>query len=378
MKTVIFITGSKSSYPFFEAAKKKGYQTLLFDLDPNAYCKKISDFFFAISADDKKQIHYEINKLKDSCNYIGVICYSSSLEALITASYLMQQLNLNGYSESSLNITYDKNELYEIMDSNNINTPERYDLNNGPENISFPCVIKCTDGIGSAGTKIIHSLQELQNYLECFNGDTSNLICEEFIPGELIHLDGFVQKGKPCLFNAVKKGVENINRTPLTKSYTPFQEVLSKREHEKLIKQIELCVSKIQIDNHYFGADVILNTQSKDFFILEVGYLLDAKMDRLLFFQGIDVYGILLDIVTDVEVHIEKRFLKKNEKSLEFVYSDRNGKLNITDHRSFIEWEKSNGEIVKIPNGVSDILGWYISDYKENNNINLDDFYEIY
>ncbi len=376
MKTVIFITGGKSTYPFVEAARKKGYQIVLFDIDPNAYCKVISDYFFAISANDKKQIYYEINKLKESCDYLGVICFSSSLKALVTASYLMELLNLNGYSEKSLNITYDKNELYEIMHRNNINTPKRYDFKNGLENISFPCIVKCVDGIGSLGTKVIYSLYEFQKYLECSNEDTSNLICDEFIDGELIHLDGFVQRGKLCLFNAVKKGVENINKTPLTKSYTPFQEVLNKKEYKKLLMQIELCVSTIQIDNHYFGVDVIIDFQSKDFFILEVGYLLDAKMDRLLFFEGIDVYGALVDIVTDVEVLKEKTFSIKIEKSLEFIYSNCNGKLNINHHHSLIEWERSNGDTVKIPNSISDILGWHVFDYKDNN-INLDDFYEV-
>jgi len=140
--------------------------------------------------------------------------------------------------------------------------------------------------------------------------------------------------------------------------------------------QIELCVSTIQIDNHYFGVDVIIDFQSKDFFILEVGYLLDAKMDRLLFFEGIDVYGALVDIVTDVEVLKEKTFSIKIEKSLEFIYSNCNGKLNINHHHSLIEWERSNGDTVKIPNSISDILGWHVFDYKDNN-INLDDFYEV-
>ena len=377
MKTIIFITGSKSTYPFVEAAKKKGYQIVLFDLDPNAYCKVLSDYFFAISANDKKNIYYEIKKLKEFCDYLGVICFSSSLNALVTSSYLMEMLSLNGYSEKSLNITYDKHKLYEIMHRNNISTPGRYDLSNGLENIIFPCIVKCAGGIGSLGTKVIYSLFEFQKYLECSNEETSNLICEEFIDGELIHLDGFVQRGNLRLFNAVKKGVENINNTPLTKGYTPFQEVLNKKEYEKLINQIEVCVSKIQIDNHYFGVDVILDLKNNDFFILEVGFLLDAKMDRLLFFQGINVYEMLVDIVTGVTVVEEKFFSKKTEKFLQFIYSNRNGKLIINHYHPLIEWEKSNGDMVKIPDSISDILGWCVFGYKENNNINLDDFYEV-
>ena len=136
-------------------------------------------------------------------------------------------------------------------------------------------------------------------------------------------------------------------------------------------------MSKIQIDNHYFGVDVILDLKNNDFFILEVGFLLDAKMDRLLFFQGINVYEMLVDIVTGVTVVEEKFFSKKTEKFLQFIYSNRNGKLIINHYHPLIEWEKSNGDMVKIPDSISDILGWCVFGYKENNNINLDDFYEV-
>jgi carbamoylphosphate synthase large subunit len=375
MKTIIFITGSKSTYPFVKAAIKKGYKTLLFDLDNNAYCKSISDYFFAISANDKKQIYRKVCELKGQCNYEGVVCFSSSLKALATASYLTELLKLSGYSERSLNITYDKNLLYENMYKNNINIPRRNDLNNGIENISFPCVVKCADGIGSLGTEIIRNQKELQEYIKSSTADVSNLICEEFIDGELIHIDGFVQKGKICLFNAVKKNVENINNIPLTKGYVPFQDVLNKKEYEGLVMQIEVCVSELQIDNHYFGVDVILVPQSEDFYILEVGYLPDAKMDRLFFYEGIDVYGMLVDIVTGVEV-LGNKISVESKKALKFIYSNRNGKLNIYRHNLMVEWEKNNGDYVKVPNSVSDILGWYVFDYKENN-INLDDFYEV-
>ena len=378
MNAIVFITGSKSSYPFAIAAKNKGFKIIVFDLEHNAYCKNISDYFYAISANDKNKILLEVNKLRITLNVLGVLCYSSSLNALTTTSFLTSMLNLKGCSEESLKITYNKNMLHEVMIDNNINTPKRYDSNISCSNISYPCIAKCADGIGSLGTEIISTENKLQSYLKNSKVDFSSLVFEEYIDGELVHIDGFVQNGKPNLFHAAKKEIQIINNIPLTSGYIPFQEILTNKKYSELMLQIKKCASEIQIDNHFFGADIILDTQADNFYILEVGYLLDAKMDRLLYHEGIDVYGILVDIVTGVDVRIKEVFSVKSEKILEFIYSNRDGNLKIKSHgQHLIEWEKNNGDSVKVPESVSDILGWHIYDNKFCHNAKLNNFYEV-
>ena len=115
MDSLIFITGSKSTFPFVEAAKKRGIRVVLFDIDPQAYCKPVSDIFFEISIVEKEKILNEINQLTDIYNFIGVISYSSSEKALITASYLSNALDLKSYSGKSVKITYNKCSLYQTV-----------------------------------------------------------------------------------------------------------------------------------------------------------------------------------------------------------------------------------------------------------------------
>jgi carbamoylphosphate synthase large subunit len=363
MNAIILITGSRSTYPFAMAVLSKGMKIILFDNDSNAYCRKICDKFYNISAFDKNKIYPIIKELESEYTFTGIICYSSLSGALRTTSYLSGKMKTKGFSEQSVIITYDKKILSKYF--TNVDTPARYEaskIKTGQQCVRYPCIIKQKDGIGSKGTIFIKSRTDLLPFIN--NNGINSFIIEDFIDGDLLHLDGYVQDNKPVFFNAVKKDVTFVNDIPLTKGYTPYLGFLDDKKNDKFINNVINIAVEIGINNHFFGVDFIRNSENDKYMLLEIGYLLDCKMDRLLYHSGVDVYDMLVDIITGCEVIIEKQVRTRKDKHLELLYAEREGQIHIdSKHNDFdlnIEWEVSGEDIVKIPDSISDLLGWYI------------------
>lgn len=62
------------------------------------------------------------------------------------------------------------------------------------ETNGYPIVIKPFDGSGSVGVEIIYSVEDLYDYLS--KGLNSNLEVEQFIEGDMYHIDGIVLSGE--------------------------------------------------------------------------------------------------------------------------------------------------------------------------------------
>ena len=125
-------------------------------------------------------------------------------------------------------------------------------------------------------------------------------------------------------------------------------------------------------------ADFIFDIKTEKYFLLEIGYLLDAKIDRLLHFSGYDIYSMLINIVIGNNMNVKNIIPTTINKSLEFIYADRIGNLKIYECQNMLlEWEKNDGESVQVPESIADILGWYIYDDFNKSNLEIDKFFKI-
>jgi biotin carboxylase len=386
MKYILIVGGSKSAHPFLCAAKNKGYGVIVVDQNQDCYCFDYCDLFIALSTFDYESVYDEIRKKKLEDYIKGVLSYSSYPKALMTVSFISSKLNLPGFSSSSVKATYDKAAINRIFYEHKVKAPKVYnaemDINQlllSHEHVQYPFVIKQINGIGSRGTRIIHNKNELIRYVSDFKSSSEKYVTEEYVEGDLYHVDGYVQNGRSCVFNAVKKLNYHLNGIPLTSGYIPFSDIIESSKYIELIEQVNRGVTSLGINNNYFGADIIINEKTGEFYILEIGYLLDAKMDRLLSHSGIDIYEMLIDIISGVDIDVSKLLSIKIEKCLDIIYAKKGGKLLINpDYFNTLEWEREDGDKVNIPNSISDLIGWYIHDFSERSKIALDKIFKIY
>lgn len=361
--SIVFITGSKSSLPFINEAKKRGFKAIVIDNDPECASKAIADRFALFSATSEELILDYLKGVSDEFEIKGVMTYSSLPFALTTASRISHEFGLPSFNKESVEITYDKGLLHQKMIESGCNLPKTFhELSKGllsSENFNFPIILKSKGGIGSLDTSIIESKKELKNILA--NKDFSKFILQDYIQGPLLHIDGYIQDGQVTFFVLLEKGILIENSVPLTKSFCRASKDYLKLEKYKLLMQsITKFINNCEMDNNFFGADFIFDEKKQDFFLLEIGYLLDVKIDRLFYKTGIDPYAIMIDLAIGKKVTTDLNPLSEMLK-LEFIYPSKIGKFfKIHDDQILFEWEKDSTVISDLPKSVSDILGWGI------------------
>ena len=356
----LVVSGSKSTFPFLQLIKEKGLVSYVFDNDSNAYCRNYCDRFFNVSAHDFNEIKQIINPYLNK--FKAVLCFSSFQGAMTSSAYLNELISKNkpiaGYTVNSVENTFNKSSQKKVLLENKITTPA---LINMPKEKDFPIVVKKNDSVGSNGVEIFHSIRSFSDkYRE---RSFENILIEKFISGRQIMVAGYVANRKISIIGLFHKYVKVINEKPLTLG---FESVLESEYFdlginiEALKNDIEAAIDALNINNHFFGVDIIIDNKGKHYSI-EYGYQLDAKIDRLLCHAGYDPYDLLMEIllgkepVNDLTVTHKKIFLQ-------FIYSNRNGVLgSVRDEGKIIELNCNIGDKVNSPKGLSDIIGWHIN-----------------
>ena len=325
--SIVFITGSKSSLPFIKEAKKRGFKAIVIDNDPECVSKAIADNFALFSAANEESILNYLKGVSDEFEIKGVITYSSLPFALSTASRISHEYGLPSFNKESVEITYNKDALQHALMSSKCNVPKTFrnlgELSFKDSQVNFPAVLKLKSGIGSLGTKIINSIEELKQNIA--QGQPNDFILQEYIDGPLMHIDGFITDGEPHFLTLFQKLTHMVNSIPLTKGFMHAPDEF--KHHEKLqalISSISDFIHKTKMDNNFFGADFIYSEAENDFYLLEIGYLMDVKVDRLLFHSGINPYSLLIDISMGKEISINLEDINHN-LALEFIYPIKTG-----------------------------------------------------
>nr|WP_258567749.1 ATP-grasp domain-containing protein [Paenactinomyces guangxiensis] len=119
---------------------------------------------------------------------------------ILRAAKLREFLGIEGQSWESALAFRDKVKMKTLLSRANIKVPAfamletAVDLYKFIKQHGYPVVVKPVDGMGSRNTAILKNREETIEYLS--QGLASNLIVEEFIEGEMYHIDGLVLGGK--------------------------------------------------------------------------------------------------------------------------------------------------------------------------------------
>jgi len=391
--SMIIVGGSQSHVPFIKAAKKIGYKTVVFDGDKNCKGAKISDSFCKISTHDEDKIISKCCELNEKKNIAGIMTYSSSTDPLMAVSKICEKLNLPSFSTESVRLTIDKVLMKECFSNNGIPTPEWIVTDNQTEAIIFTkgtserLIIKPSNGSqGSKGVNLIDQDSDISKQFEIAkeNSHDSKVILEKYYIGKEFSVDGIVAGDKPVILSVSEKfnlGPEfNFTMCGFSMGEIANEDGELQKAFASIKETAIKAVKAMNISNSFFSADIILTGHGP--MVLECGVLLDCKIDRMLYYTGIDVYDLIIKIVTGQGIHSDKNHKVEN-LYLSFLFAPNEGQLNINSEEAnkydgIIEWEKPNGSFVKPPNSIADALGWIITkdkihfDYKQNLIFNIE------
>ena len=86
-------------------------------------------------------------------------------------------------------------------------------------------------------------------------------------------------------------------------------------------REVRKIFQSIKLSNTFFNIDIIVN--ENDIFFIDFNLLLDTKIDRFLYFMGVDIYSLQIDLILD-QVDIKAfdliRNHSKKEATMRFIY----------------------------------------------------------
>ncbi len=300
MKKILVIGAGWEQYTLFEKIKEHGHHIVATHPDINADSFNLADVTYVKDSRDIRA-HITISAthnidavITDNCDY-----------SLYTASVVASKLDLPFTSVKSALFSNDKFSQREACAKFGVLQPEFYkvrtpqDAIEAADDIGYPVVIKPVDSRGTFGVTIVYNAKELVDaYFDavCYSPSLT-LICERFIEGELVTVDGFCfSNGHHSLTVASREFAEG--KKPVTKSVSyPSQH--DDELKTRLLKNHQVVVEALGYDfGHTHGEYFV--TKNNEIYLVEcanrgAGVYTSSTINPLI--TGIDLNNIFLNQV---------------------------------------------------------------------------------
>jgi biotin carboxylase len=198
-KRIMVLGGSNFQLPIIMRAKEMGLYVISCDYLPDNPGHKFSDEYHNVSTTDKEAVLELVRSLN-----IDAIATLSSDPAIPTVAYVADALGLGGPSPEAVTILSEKDKFRSLISKLGLNVPKNYVVTSlmVPEEIknsTSKYVVKPVDCSGSKGiTYSSTNKNELKHAIEYAlqHSRAKRCILEEYIEGDQIHGDGYLQDGE--------------------------------------------------------------------------------------------------------------------------------------------------------------------------------------
>ncbi|WP_241520316.1 ATP-grasp domain-containing protein [Staphylococcus intermedius] len=216
----------------------------------------------------------EMRALELSRQYHITHVLSISEFDVIRAAKIRALLNLEGQSMISAEAYRDKVLMKQLLQGTSVKTPQ-FDKVIDVENIQrfvvengFPVVLKPIDGSGSSDVVIAREQQDIDTFLQT-HPDMGKYEIEQFIDGEMYHVDGLVHNGEvKCAYVS-----HYYNGCLAFKDHQPLASYMLKADHplsQALQQQVKQVVEALPtLPNGSFHAEFFV-TPTNDIYFCEI------------------------------------------------------------------------------------------------------------
>lgn len=198
-KRIMVLGGSNFQVPIITRAKEMGMYVISCDYLPDNPGHKFSDEYHNVSTTDKDAVL----ALARTLDLDGIVTLSSD-PAIPTVAYVADALGLCGPSPDAVIILSEKDKFRSMISKIGLNVPKNYTVSSVEipdeiKNSKLKIVVKPVDSSGSKGiTYSSTEKAELSRAIEYAlqNSRAKRCILEEYIDGDQIHGDAYLQNGK--------------------------------------------------------------------------------------------------------------------------------------------------------------------------------------
>lgn len=197
MKALV-LCGGVPQIELLKKLKERGISTVLADMNEKVKAREFADSFFPVSTLDVEGI-YELAK-REKVDFLITVCADQVLEVVAEVS---ERLGLPCYIDyKTAEDVSKKSYMKRIFVENGIPTSRHVIMSElDLEKIShleYPLIVKPVDSYSSRGVKKVNSPEELRPAFDeaVKISRTDTAVVEEFVPGEEVTVDVYVEGGK--------------------------------------------------------------------------------------------------------------------------------------------------------------------------------------
>lgn len=367
MKALV-LCGGIPQIALIKELKSRGITTLLADMNENVPARSYADEFYKVSVLDVAGVR-ELAK-EQQVDFLITVCADQVLQVVAEVS---EDLKLPCYIdfETAENVSK-KSYMKRIFRENGVPTSNYVIMDKFDEekikHLEFPLIVKPVDAYSSRGVCKVNSVDELEKAFDiAVNISRSkNAIVEEFVEGDEISVDVYVENGKAhvlCLTNLYKIGEDGkfiINRSCIPAKVSQDIEAQIADTAQKIadafcLEDTPMLIQLISNGKRISVVEFCARTGGG------IKFLMIKKA------SGFDVVKAVVDLTLGIKPHVEK-FDKPDTITInEFVYCN-SGTLDrlegfeelladgvINDYKQF----KSSGTVFDKINGSGDRVAYF-------------------
>lgn len=320
MKALV-LAGGFPQITLIKQLRSRGIETVLADYFENPVAKPYADKFYQASTLDIEAIT-EVAK-KEQVDFLITVCTD---QALLTVAKVSKILGLPCYIDyqTALNVT-NKQYMKKVFNENNVPTSKHTIMaqfdESQIEGMQFPLIVKPVDCNSSKGVKKVENVEELKTAVETAVklSRTDTAIVEEFIDGEELSVDVYVENGVANVLS-----VSSLDKIANNDKFVIFRGRYSSDVVDKvhdLVRGIaQQIVDAFGLKNSPMLIQMI--TDGERAFVLEFSARTGGGVKFMLIKKasGFDVISAVIDLTLGNKPHVDKQKPENKYIVNEFIY----------------------------------------------------------
>jgi biotin carboxylase len=215
MKTILILASDVKGKRLMEECKALGCKVLVLTRESLKNAEGwpdgiVDEFFYMPTLTKKEDVINAVSYLNRTIP-LDLILPMDEFDTEVAAA-LREHLRIPGMGETTTRYFRDKLAMRMAANENGILAPAfvpvfRYDaINEFMSKISPPWVLKPRSQGGSAGIRKVHHADELWHHLELLGDEQSHFVLEQFVPGDIYHVDALTNNEKVVFVEVSRYG----------------------------------------------------------------------------------------------------------------------------------------------------------------------------
>lgn len=305
MKALV-LAGGLPQIELLKQLKSRGIQTVLCDGNANALARPYADHFCQIAIFDVEAVKGVA--LREQVDFLITVCAD---QVLLVVAQVSEMLGLPCYIDyKTAELVSDKKYMKRVFWENGIPTSRYVQLDTLDfekiSHLNYPMVVKPVDAYSSKGVRKVWNRQELER---CFQeaaqiSRTGGVIVEEFVSGDEISVDVYVENGEAkllCVSNSEK--IADEDRFIIFRGRYPVA------ASEKILEQIRRVAQQIADAFGLVNAPMLIQmiNDGQRVSVLEFCARTGGNMKYLLIKHvcGFDVIKAVIDLTLGEKPHVQ-------------------------------------------------------------------------